>query len=113
MPIYLLHERATYEQVAEMLVALGSYIKLAVDVHRGTAAGGGELHADCEQLLLDDGSAQEDIWGADWFPESQKAGFEALINIRPRQNNPSMQILDPALRTKVETILRSLLEGVA
>ena len=38
--------------------------------------------------------------------------FEALINIRPRQNNPSMTILDPVVRTRVETIVRQLLEGV-
>lgn len=43
----------------------GLRIKLAVDVTREILAGGGELHFDCEQLLLDDGSQQENIWGAD------------------------------------------------
>jgi hypothetical protein len=66
----------------------------------------------CEQVLLEDGSRQEDIWGADWLPLSQEVQFEALINIRPRQNNPSMTILDPAIRARVEAIARQLLEGV-
>ena len=35
-----------------------------------------------------------------------------LINIRPRQNNPSMTILDPTIRAQVETIAHQLLEGV-
>ena len=39
-------------------------------------------------------------------------GSGNLINIRPRQNNPSMTILDPAIRARVETIARRLLEGV-
>ncbi|MBM4432002.1 MAG: hypothetical protein FJ026_16885 [Chloroflexi bacterium] len=95
-----------------MLQTLGFYVKLAVDVGREVLAGGGELHADCEWVLLEDGSRQEDIWGADWLPFSQEVQFEALINIRPRQSNLSMTILDPAIRARVETIVRQLLEGV-
>lgn len=68
----------------EILNTLGTYIKLAVDIKRGILAGGGILHADCESELLEDGSNQEDVWGADWVPESQEVHFEALINIRPR-----------------------------
>ena len=47
-------ERATQEQLEEMLEILSSYIKLAVDIERGILAGGGELHADCqgERILL-------------------------------------------------------------
>jgi hypothetical protein len=110
--IHIIRHRATQATLNEMLQSLGSYIKLAVDVRREVLAGGGELHADCEQVLLEDGSHQEDIWGADWLPLSQEVQFEALINIRPRQNNPSMTILDPMIRARVEAIARRLLEGV-
>jgi hypothetical protein len=110
--IHIVRHRATPTMVSEMLQSLDSYVKLAVDVRRAVLAGGGELHADCEQVLLEDGSRQEDIWGADWLPFSQEVQFEALINIRPRQNNPSMTILDPVVRARVETIVRQLLEGV-
>jgi hypothetical protein len=37
------------------------------------------------RALLEDGSQQEEIWGADWYPELKRVGFESLINIRPRQ----------------------------
>jgi hypothetical protein len=110
--IHIVRRRATPAMMSEMLQSLGSYVKLAVDVRRQVLAGGGELHADCEQVLLEDGSRQEDIWGADWLPFSQEVQFEALINIRPRQDNPSMIILDPAVCAQVETIARQLLEGV-
>ncbi len=112
MPIHLLRERATPEQMSEMLAELGSYIKFAVDIERKLAVGGGELHADCEEVLLKDGSRQEDVWGADWDPFSQTVRFEALMNIRPRQNNPAMQILDPTIRAKVEATLRPLMGNV-
>ena len=49
----------------QMLEALGIYIKVAVDIERSTLAGGGELHADCEQAFLREGSKQTNIWGAD------------------------------------------------
>src|SRR5438094_9076327 len=57
------------------------HIKLAVDTRLGIIAGGSALHSDCEAVLLDEGSRQEDIWGADWIPETQQIRYEALINI--------------------------------
>jgi hypothetical protein len=45
----------------EMLEVFGTFIKLAVDVQLEILAGGGELHADCEQALLNDESEQADI----------------------------------------------------
>ena len=110
--IYIIREKATPEQIKEMLQMLEAYIKLAVDIDRGILAGGGAMHADCESLLLDDGSQQEFIWGADWDPVAQQVTFESLINIRPRQNNPSMEILDPNIQAKVAEVTKRLLGGV-
>ena len=110
--IYIIREKATPEQIKDMLQMLESYIKLAVDIDRGILAGGGAMHADCESVLLDDGSQQEYIWGADWDPSAQQVTFESLINIRPRQNNPSMEILDSTIQTKVAEITRRLLGDV-
>jgi len=104
--IHVVTSRATSKQLEEMLEELHSYIKLAVDVRRRIVAGGGALHADCEAALLDHGSQQADVWGADWFPESRKVRFESLINIRPKQGNRSLTIHDPALRTTIEAVVR-------
>jgi len=108
--IHIIRLPATQQQIDEMMQSLETYIKLAVDVERGILAGGGVMHADCEAVLLEDGSAQEAIWGADWNPAARQVTFESLINIRPRQNNPSMEILDPQRRDSVAQIVRQLLE---
>ncbi|MGK7950893.1 MAG: DUF5674 family protein [Xenococcaceae cyanobacterium] len=109
--ILIIREPATAEQIEQMAETyVGLMIKLAVDVEQEILAGGGELHADCEQVLLENGSQQENIWGADWYPEVRRVGFESLINIRPRQQNRSMEIKDPVLREKIEMIVRNLLE---
>jgi hypothetical protein len=110
--IHIIRRRASPKQMKEMLQAIGTYVKLAVDVRHEILAGGGALHADCESVLLEDGSEQSDIWGADWNPVAQEVTFEALINIRPRQGNRKMEIQDPVLREKIERIVRELLEGV-
>jgi hypothetical protein len=62
------------------------------------------------RALLEDGSQQEEIWGADWYPELKQVGCESLINIRPRQKNRGMEIKDLVLREKIEIIVRQLLE---
>jgi hypothetical protein len=113
MGIIIIREPASAAQIAEMLETLGNFIKLAVDLERQILAGGGELHADCEQVLLGDGSKQHDIWGGDWFPDIQEVGFESLINIRPRQENRSLELQSPDLRNKFETVVRHLLEKKA
>lgn len=108
--IHVVAERATPQQIQEMLAGLKTYIKLAVDVKREILAGGGALHADCEAALLEDGSQQKDIWGADWIPASQEVRFESLINIRPSAGNRSLTIADPALRDTVGAIVRERLQ---
>jgi hypothetical protein len=110
MTIHIVRQRATEKEITEMLEELKTYIKLAVDVERNILAGGSEYHADCEEVLLEDGSRQEDIWGADRYPEHRKVEFGALINIRPHQGNRSMEIEDPKLRDRIETITRALLQ---
>jgi len=110
--IHLLRSPATAEQLEEMLEELTEYVKLAVDIRREIVAGGGELHADCETVLLKDGSKQEDVWGADWWPSTREVRYGSFINIRPGQNNPAMEIIDWAVRERVNIIVRRFFEGV-
>ncbi|MFQ5864672.1 MAG: DUF5674 family protein [bacterium] len=110
--IHIIRQEATQEQIDEMREELDPIIKLAVDIQRQILAGGGEMHADCETVLIEDGSDQQNIWGANWIPSKQTIEFEALINIRPKQKNISMEIQDPIIKQQVETIVRKLLEVV-
>lgn len=109
MRIHIIRKKVTADEIKDMFEVLNSYIKLAVDIKREIVVGGGILHADCEAVLLDDGSKQEDIWGADWYPDTNEIRCEALINIRPRQNNRSMKIEDKKIRLKVEKIIKKRL----
>ena len=112
MAIHLIRSKATAQQMAEMLDTLGEYVKLAVDIDQHILVDGGPLHADCEAVLIESGSRQESVWGADWVPSSRRVHYEALINLRPAQRNLSMTIQDPTIRERVERIVRDLLEEV-
>jgi len=110
--IHLLKEKAVPTQIQEMLQQYESMIKIVVDVRRRLLSGGGEMHADCESVLLDDGSEQDDLWGANWYPNEQRIEFESLINIRPRLGNRNIVIQDENLRRQVESVTREILGGV-
>ncbi len=87
-------------------------VKVVVDVERGMICVGGNLHADGEKILLEDGSKQSNIWGANFYPRhspEERIEYTALINIRPAQNNPSMEILDPELRRCVQRLIETLI----
>lgn len=87
-------------------------VKYVVDVERGAAAVGGELHADAEALLLEDGSRQADLWGANYYPGTGPEGcieYTSLINIRPAQGNRGMQIESEEIRARVRQITFALL----
>jgi hypothetical protein len=108
-PAVVLVERRVDPAVLRRLVErdFEDMVKYVVDVARGVAAVGGDLHADEEALLLDNGSRQEDLWGANYYPGRGRDGcieFTSLLNIWPAQDNRSMTIEDPTIRDRVREL---------
>lgn len=108
--ILIIRAKIDSETLKKIAEDLNGYIKVVVDIRRRILSAGGEKHVDAEQLLLKDGSRQEDLWGAGLDLETQEMDFDSMINIRPAQN-PSREILNQEMRKQVESITRSLLEG--
>jgi hypothetical protein len=108
--IVIIGQRATPEQIEQMLTEHKFYIKVVVDIERRVLAGGGEMHYDCEQVLLDCGSRQQDIWAAGYMPSTTRMTFDSMVNLRPRQNR-SMEILDATIRERVAQIIMEFLGG--
>ncbi len=111
--IHILKEKATQQQIREMLEAFSDMqmIKIVVDIEADILAGGSGMHFECEQILLEEGSIQENLWGANWFPAEETIEFESLINIRPRQNR-NMIIQDANICREVERVTRKYLGDV-
>jgi hypothetical protein len=111
--IVIAAERLEPSEVARLVqLFFGDMVKYVVDVERRVAAVGGQLHADAEQLLLEAGSRQVDLWGANYYPgrgPDDCIEYTALINIRPAQGNRSMVIADDAVRRRVREITLALI----
>lgn len=91
----------------------GEMVKAVADVARGIMAVGGELHADAEAILLDDGSKQKDLWGFNIYPDeppSNRIKYVSLINIRPGVGNRSMEIESEAIRKTIDSLLLLLVQ---
>lgn len=108
----LINSKITKEELAEIAKErFGDMAKAVVDIELGVMVVGGELHADEEAMLLERGSKQENLWGINIYidkPKNEKVEFDSVINIRPRQNNRSRDVLDPAVREKIIIIVNNL-----
>lgn len=91
----------------------GDLVKAVVDIEKETMAIGGELHADEEQILLEQGSKQENLWGINLYPGKTSDDFiefDSMINIRPRQNNRSRGVDDKNIQKKIAVIVNKLVK---
>ena len=92
----------------------GDLVKAVVNVEQGIMAIGGEMHADEEQFLLEQGSSQNDLWGINIYPEQPRDSwieFDSMINIRPKLGNRSRGIENETLQNKIKQIVDSLIKG--
>jgi len=91
----------------------GNLVKAVVDVERKIMALDGELHADEEALLLENGSHQENLWGINIYPElegTERIEFDSVINIRPSQGNRSRGVDDRVTREKIVLVVFELVK---
>ena len=88
-------------------------IKAVVDIKKEIIALDAELHADLEAYLLENGSKQDDLWGINLHPQKERSVFieyTSLINIRPHQDNPAMEVKSPAIRDKINYVVNKLID---
>lgn len=90
----------------------GDLVKAVVDIDSGIMAIAGELHADEEALLLENGSKQSNLWGINLYPDITTEDwieFDSMINIRPHQSNRSRGVEDETIQKKIIGIVKSLI----
>jgi len=97
----------------ERKTAFEEMLKIVVDIRLKVIAVDAEMHADLEQLLLKEGSVQQDLWGANIYPlrpPGEQLEYTSLINIRPATGNRNMEVMDPAIRKQIQHIFLQLLK---
>jgi hypothetical protein len=107
-------EKITKQYLLELSKQLyGNVVKAVVDIEREVIAVGGDLHADEEAMLLEEGSKQKDLWGINIYP--LKTGddwieFDSMINIRPGQDNYSRDVENAEKKKKIIEIVNKLIQ---
>lgn len=90
----------------------GDLVKAVVDINKEIMAIGGELHADNESLLLQEGSRQWDLWGINLYPDKsgqELVEFDSMINIRPSQGNKSRGVESLEIQRKIRNVVNKLI----
>lgn len=96
------------EVTALAVEQFGDFVKVVVDIERQVIAVGGELYADQEELLLEHGSRQENLWGVNLYPREERDAwieFDSMINIRPSQGNRSRGVEDIEIQERIRKLI--------
>lgn len=112
MDIECVKEHISREHLKELaLQRFGDMVKAVVDIEQHIMVVGGEMHADEEQLLLEQGSQQQNLWGINLYPDvldDSWLEFDSMINLRPSQGNRSRGVEDAGVRARIADIVRLL-----
>jgi hypothetical protein len=93
----------------------GDMVKFVIDLDLEVICVGGEFHSDEETILLDKGSKQGNLWGANYYPdrpEGKKLVYTSMINVRPRDGNTKQEILSPAIRDQVTRLAKRYFRSI-
>ena len=83
-----------------------TYIKTVIDLDKKICSSGANRHFESEKILIDKGSKQKDIWGGGIDLETKTIDVNAMINIRPNDNNTSNELLDAKKRERFEELTK-------
>lgn len=112
MPIQLVKDKITRVELKKLAKErFGDFVKAVVDVEREIMAVGGELHADEEMFLIEQGSEQKNLWGINLRfdkPADDWIEFDSMINLRPSQGNRSRGVENPEIREKIKNVVKKL-----
>ena len=114
MDIKIIRQKITKSELEDLAKEIYvEMVKGVADIERGVIALGGEWHMDANEVLIKDGSAQENLWGFNIYlnkPKEERLEYNSLINIRPKQSNKSMEIESEELKNKILEIVSNLVE---
>jgi len=102
------NQKPTEKEIEMMSYQYGSYIKVVVDIEKEILMGGGAMHYDDEQLLLEYGCKQENLWGGGIDLETGEITYDSMINIRPEQDNNKREIQSEEIKKKFTKIVEEI-----
>ncbi len=111
----IVKEKITLEELKKMSEEMfGNLVKAVVDIEQKIMVVDADMHADEEELLLELGSEQKNLWGINIHPDEVDTEnwieFDSMINIRPRCDNKSRYVHNPKIREQIIKIVNQLVK---
>lgn len=111
MDIRIVRDKISKAEMEELAKEFyDNMVKGVADIEREIIALGGEWHMDGNQVLIEDGSKQNNLWGFNIYLADKKIEYISLINIRPAQNNRTLEVEDADIKEKMYNIINKLVE---
>lgn len=115
MPVKIIEQQVPRAdlQDLELKNKHGALVKAVVDIERAIMVAGMTMHSDGEEILLENGSKQADLWGINLYlqqSDDEWIEYDSMINLRPSQGNDSRGVDDPAIRQKIQEIVNELVK---
>ena len=86
-------------------------LKAVVDIEKNLIAVDAPMHYECEQLLLEHGSNQADLWGINLYLDTDNIDdmveFDSMINVRPAQGNRSRSVEDVNIQARIKEVVKN------
>jgi len=92
-----------------------SLCKAVIDISRKIMVIGGSMHVDEEEMLLNEESEQNNLWGINLYPDqfltNNFVEFDSMINLRPNLGNRSRSVENPETQKQILSIVSSLIHA--
>ena len=108
--IIVLDRKITPEEFEQSREIYQDYIKTVIDVEKDILAVGGEYHIDCEEVLIKNGSKQENLYGGGYRVSTKEIEYMAMSNYKPAFSKYTYEIVDNNVREKLHKLTKEYLE---
>lgn len=102
----------TLEEIKKLKVEFGEYIKTVIDVKKKMCVAGMNRHFEGEQILLEKGSGQSNLWGGGIDLETKEVDYNSFINIRPNDNNLKNEIQSEKVKAKYNKLTKFFFKAI-
>jgi len=94
----------TSDEIEQLKEQFSFYIKTVIDIQKKVCSAGMDRHFEGEQILLEQGSKQTDLWGGGIDLETNEVDFNSFINIRPTDGNMKNEIQSESVRRQYKEL---------
>ncbi|MFA5877782.1 MAG: DUF5674 family protein [Candidatus Staskawiczbacteria bacterium] len=110
----IINDKITIAELKELSERMfGNFVKAVIDIEKEIVAVDAELHVDLEQLLIENGSEPNNLWGINIYPEVGKdkfIEFDSMINLKPSLGNRTRGIDKEEIREKIISIVNKVVD---